>query len=327
MPNSCLGILNGNKTTLGRSLLRTWLLRPCLSIPVIKSRHDAVGCFMRSENIATATQLHNHLKGIKNIPRIMNLLRGGKGRVSEWQGLVKVRVPLIRIWIQILSAGQFTFHATMLRDSLSELYQASQVELMSKVCYSYSFFLCSILTLLELIGVLDITRFKEIGVKVNNIVCTWCQFLLLWPWTLSLQIDWEESSHNDRVCVRPLIDEDLDNRKHVYHGIDSVLVLLEAFHFARASVLMEELVQCCGTNIINRAAKLRYVSQRGLFSTTRLPYMCANVERMARWGWDSRSWWVDVPSGLTRFSFSVSEWHLSLNSVFIRVWPIQDIRN
>jgi DNA mismatch repair protein MSH5 len=26
------------------------------------------------------------------------------------------------------------------------------------------------------------------------------------------------------VCVRPNIDEELDNRKHVYHGIDSVLV-------------------------------------------------------------------------------------------------------
>lgn len=38
------------------------------------------------------------------------------------------------------------------------------------------------------------------------------------------QIDWEESTLAERVCVRPGIDEELDNRKHVYHGIDSVLV-------------------------------------------------------------------------------------------------------
>ena len=38
------------------------------------------------------------------------------------------------------------------------------------------------------------------------------------------QIDWEESSCNDRVCIKPNIDDDLDHRKHVYHGIDSVLV-------------------------------------------------------------------------------------------------------
>jgi DNA mismatch repair protein MSH5 len=27
-----------------------------------------------------------------------------------------------------------------------------------------------------------------------------------------------------RVCVRPHIDEDLDNRKHLYNGVDAVLV-------------------------------------------------------------------------------------------------------
>jgi hypothetical protein len=38
------------------------------------------------------------------------------------------------------------------------------------------------------------------------------------------QIDWEESTLLQRVCVRPHIDEELDNRKHVYSGIDAVLV-------------------------------------------------------------------------------------------------------
>lgn len=39
-----------------------------------------------------------------------------------------------------------------------------------------------------------------------------------------VQIDWEESTLLQRVCVRPHIDEELDNRKHVYNGIDAVLV-------------------------------------------------------------------------------------------------------
>ncbi|KDR82897.1 hypothetical protein GALMADRAFT_220895 [Galerina marginata CBS 339.88] len=168
---SLFGILNNTKTTLGRSLLRTWLLRPSLSLSEIRSRHDAVECFMRSENVATANILHNHLKGVKNIPRVMGLMKDGKAKLTDWQCLVK-----------------FTFHATMLRDSLSELHKASNVDVVKK-----------------LISVLDIATFKEIGIKVNDI------------------IDWEESSNNERVCVRPHIDEDLDNRKHVYHGIDSVL--------------------------------------------------------------------------------------------------------
>ncbi|KAF8194135.1 hypothetical protein BJ912DRAFT_924219 [Pholiota molesta] len=91
------------------------------------------------------------LFGIKNMPRTMSLMKDGKAKLTDWQGLVK-----------------FTFHATMLRDSLSELYQGTNVTVVQK-------------------------------------------------------IDWEESACNDRICVRPHVDEDLDNRKHVYHGIDSVL--------------------------------------------------------------------------------------------------------
>ena len=86
----CTGTLNGTKTTLGRALLRTWLLRPSLSLSVINDRHEAVECFMRLENIATATLMHSHLKGIKNMPRILSLLRTGRGKLADWQGFVKV---------------------------------------------------------------------------------------------------------------------------------------------------------------------------------------------------------------------------------------------
>jgi len=84
------GILNNTRTPLGRSLLRTWLMRPSLSIPVITARHDAIECFLHPENLVPASALQTHLKGIKNIPRILGLLKSGKASVSDWQGLVKV---------------------------------------------------------------------------------------------------------------------------------------------------------------------------------------------------------------------------------------------
>ncbi|KAJ7935731.1 DNA mismatch repair protein MutS [Mycena leptocephala] len=168
---SLFGTLNTTKTTLGRALLRTWLLRPSLSLPVIKSRHDAVACFISPENLVPAYAMQGHLKGIKNVPRILELMRSGKAKVSDWQGLVK-----------------FTFHSAMLRDNLTELHQASNVEIVKK-----------------LISALDIAIFRDVGNRINEI------------------IDWEESANAGRVCVRPNIDEELDNRKHVYHGIDSVL--------------------------------------------------------------------------------------------------------
>ncbi|KAK0244297.1 muts domain V-domain-containing protein [Armillaria nabsnona] len=168
---SLFGILDTTKTTLGRALLRTWLLRPSLSLSVIRSRHEAVECFMRLENVGSTSSLNGHLKGIKNVPRMLGILKDGRGKISDWQGLVK-----------------FTFHCAMLKDALTELHAASHVDLIK-----------------ELFNVLDIACFRDVGNRINETV------------------DWEESTQAGRVCVRPLIDEELDNRKLVYYGIDSVL--------------------------------------------------------------------------------------------------------
>jgi DNA mismatch repair protein MSH5 len=84
------GILNNTRTTLGRNLLREWLLRPSLSLPIIAARHAAVACFVNSDNIATADDIQGHLSGIKNTPRILNMLKSGRGKVKDWQGIVEV---------------------------------------------------------------------------------------------------------------------------------------------------------------------------------------------------------------------------------------------
>lgn len=168
---SLYGILNNTKTSLGRSLLRTWCLRPSLSLETINARHDAVACFLRPENLGTANSMHNLLKGIKNVPKILSSMKAGKAGISEWQCLVK-----------------FTFYSALLRDAVSELYQGTTAPIVSK-----------------LIAALDIFNFREVGTLVND------------------TIDWEESTSAGRVCVRANVDEDLDNRKRIYHGIDDVL--------------------------------------------------------------------------------------------------------
>ena len=88
---SLFGILDGTKTTLGRTLMREWFLRPSMSLEVIGARHDAVACLFCPENITTNNTLQAHLNGIKNVPRILAAIRTGKAKVSDWQALVKVR--------------------------------------------------------------------------------------------------------------------------------------------------------------------------------------------------------------------------------------------
>lgn len=88
--HSLYGILNTTKTSLGRLLMRDWLLRPSLSVAVITARHNAIACFIRSDNLDIATTMHNHLKGVKNVPRILGIMKAGKATVTDWQGLLKV---------------------------------------------------------------------------------------------------------------------------------------------------------------------------------------------------------------------------------------------
>ncbi|GBE85060.1 hypothetical protein SCP_0702460 [Sparassis crispa] len=133
---SLFGILNNTKTTLGRAMLREWLLRPSMSLPIINARHDALACFLRPENQVTADAMHTHLKGIKNVPRILAAMRAGRAKVSDWQGLVK-----------------FTFHTLMLRDALFELAHASSVPIVKR-----------------LIEALDVASSKEVGTAVNETV-------------------------------------------------------------------------------------------------------------------------------------------------------------
>ncbi|KAI0061404.1 hypothetical protein BV25DRAFT_1870738 [Artomyces pyxidatus] len=168
---SLFGILNNTKTTLGRDLMRTWFLRPSLSLSTIIARHDAVACFTRTENLDAVNTLHNQLKGIKNVPKILAAMRTGKAGVADWQGLVK-----------------FAFSSALIRDNVAEMSMGRDVEIVKKLVTAF-----------------DAANFKGIAAIVNEI------------------IDWEDSSTAGRVCVRPHIDEELDNRKHLYNGIDAVL--------------------------------------------------------------------------------------------------------
>lgn len=89
------GILDATRTSLGRRLLRNWFLRPSLSLSTIASRHDALSCFLRPENLVTANAMHSHLKGIGNVPHVFAQLRGGNAGVREWRTVVKVIYPFL----------------------------------------------------------------------------------------------------------------------------------------------------------------------------------------------------------------------------------------
>ncbi|KAI1310797.1 MutS protein msh5, partial [Mortierella claussenii] len=90
---SLFGILNQTKTSQGRYLLKQWLLRPSLDKEVIHARHQAVECFVRTENQETVRQLASYLSHVKNIPKTLQALPR-KATLTEWQSILQVSLKI-----------------------------------------------------------------------------------------------------------------------------------------------------------------------------------------------------------------------------------------
>ncbi|KAI0076331.1 hypothetical protein K474DRAFT_1708271 [Panus rudis PR-1116 ss-1] len=109
----------------------------------------------------------------------------GIKNVPKTLAVLKAGKAKVSDWQAIV---KLAFHTMMIHDSIPELSHASHVDVTKKLSKA-----------------LDVARFKELGTTVNG------------------TIDWDESALSGRPTVRPRIDEDLDNLKHVYAGLDGVL--------------------------------------------------------------------------------------------------------
>jgi DNA mismatch repair protein MSH5 len=39
--------------------------------------------------------MHSHLNGVKNVPRILAIMKSGKAKIAEWKGLLKVALIVL----------------------------------------------------------------------------------------------------------------------------------------------------------------------------------------------------------------------------------------
>jgi len=167
------GIINTTKTSLGKALLRTWFLRPSLSLDVIKARHDTIDCFNRADNQMSVNELNGHLQGIKNVPRMLGILKSGRGKATDWQGLVKVCKCMAPQMLSVPAnrVTQFTFHCAMIKDALHDLNEAGSIPIVSEV---YNLNVCSLHYFLKrlskLLRALDVGNFRDIGNRINDTV-------------------------------------------------------------------------------------------------------------------------------------------------------------
>ncbi|CAG8455855.1 185_t:CDS:10, partial [Acaulospora colombiana] len=129
-----------------------------------------IECFLQPDNLDISNQLISSLKHVKNIPKIIEKIKG-KLNVKDWQSLL-----------------QFAFYCLKILNLIKELRFRDDIEIFSRIKDTFI-----------------VTDLKDIGSYINDV------------------IDFDESVKENRIVVKPHVDEELDHMKRTYDGLDDFL--------------------------------------------------------------------------------------------------------
>lgn len=77
--------------------MRQWFLFPSTDLAVLAERHDAIECFKAPSNTATADSIIQQLKGIKNVPKLVESLLAGHASLTQWKNIVSFCLQALHI--------------------------------------------------------------------------------------------------------------------------------------------------------------------------------------------------------------------------------------
>jgi DNA mismatch repair ATPase MutS len=209
---------------MGKSLFRSWLLRPLMDIPTLSLRHDFVSLFSRTENRKSVEEIKSHLMRMADSQRLLSSLRRGRMRVGDWKRLL-----------------EFALKVPQIKECASELIGPYSGAMQRKVRIHSSFICCIFLALTDrthhsrqLDNEIEAVSFAVMTHAMNDTVRS-LSFLSRpsafeyalnadRPMFRSIQIDWEESVAQNRIVCKSGIDKGLDEFKRIYDGLDHFLV-------------------------------------------------------------------------------------------------------
>ncbi|KAI7885578.1 hypothetical protein K492DRAFT_203978 [Lichtheimia hyalospora FSU 10163] len=113
---SLFGLLNHTVTPIGQHLLQSWIQRPTLNLDVLDQRHTAISYFSTNDTMALIKELRNHLKHIKNIPRVISVIRENRAGVNDWQQLL-----------------QFAYYSMRIQSSLAGIPPTDELQVIQKI--------------------------------------------------------------------------------------------------------------------------------------------------------------------------------------------------
>ncbi|GAB7338813.1 hypothetical protein MBLNU457_5511t2 [Dothideomycetes sp. NU457] len=179
-------------TPQGKLLLRQYFLRPSLNLDVINQRLDATTMMLRPNNVPIMEALTKHLRLVKNMRTVMVSLRKG---ISEGVAGRGTRGGITRtVWSNI---REFVFRALAVRDAVRDFLGADHLLIVQKVLTRF-----------------DGQPLAMVGRSITDI------------------IDFEESQEQRRTVVKAGVNEELDNMRSTYDGLETLLSRV-AHHIAK----------------------------------------------------------------------------------------------
>ena len=167
----------------GKYLLRQYFLRPSLNLDVINQRLSTISIMVRPENSEIMDRLIQQLKPVKNMRTVMISLR--KGISGGMVGGSPGGGVNRTVWSSI---REFVFRTMNIKDALRELICGERLAIIAKVLDNF-----------------DFVQLKVIGRSITQTV------------------DFELSAEHHRSVVLAGIDEELDNMKRTYEGLENLL--------------------------------------------------------------------------------------------------------
>eukprot|EP00753_Platysulcus_tardus_P010092 PLAT2488.1.p1 GENE.PLAT2488.1~~PLAT2488.1.p1 ORF type:complete len:990 (-),score=501.39 PLAT2488.1:266-3235(-) len=84
---SLFALLDRTASVLGKRLLRAWMLKPTVARQELTARQDAIQLLLTGEGAELLPRLRRHLRGVRDIPRLLRRIRTVTASAADWCSL------------------------------------------------------------------------------------------------------------------------------------------------------------------------------------------------------------------------------------------------
>lgn len=132
-----IGVLDTCRSGLGSQILRRWMMRPLLSLPHIKARHQAVEVLIKAENRQVLKSIRDGMKAIKNVHYVFSKMNSGD--LSDWtcwRNLAEVSFEQANTArVKLMRTSKLLNGSLLIVETIGNLRGWESVETFKKVCH------------------------------------------------------------------------------------------------------------------------------------------------------------------------------------------------